>query len=164
MAAPSTPSWLLAASRRRAGYGHLRVSDAERAEVADTLSKHYGDGRLDQSEFEARMDLAMQAKTYADLNGLFDDLPQTEPSGPPGGPPGTGGALRPEYPPGPVQRQHRRHPLLVGGLIVILAIAIGHALTWPFGPWIWFGFGPWLWIVLAVVLAVHVTRRRRGRL
>jgi hypothetical protein len=163
MSAPSTPSWLLAASRRRAGYGHLRVSDAERAEVADLLSKHYGDGRLDQSEFEARMDLAMHAKTYADLDGLFNDLPQAEPSGPPGGPPGTGGALRQEYPRGPVSRRHRNHPLLVGGLIVILAIAIGHALTWPFGPWIWFGFGPWLWIVLAVVLVVYVTRRRRGR-
>jgi hypothetical protein len=162
MAASSTPSWLLAASRRRAGYGHLRVSDAERAEVADLLSKHYGDGRLDQPEFEARMDLAMRAKTYADLNGLFDDLPQTESSGPPGGPPGAGGALRHEYARGPLQRQHRHHPLLVAGIVVILALTIGHALTWPFGPWIWFGFGPWLWIALVVALVVYVTRRRRG--
>lgn len=162
MSAPSTPSWLLAASRRRAGYGHLRVSDAERAEVADLLSKHYGDGRLNQSEFEARMELAMHAKTYADLDGLFDDLPQTEPSGPPGAPPASGSALRREYPRGPVPRQHRRHILLLAGLIVVLAVVAGHALTWPIGGWFWFGFGPWLWIVLAVLI-VYLARRRHGR-
>ncbi len=163
MSAPSTPSWLLAASRRRAGYGHLRVSDAERAEVADLLSKHYGDGRLDQAEFEARMDLAMRAKTYADLNGLFDDLPQTETSGTAGGPPGAGGALRREHPLSPAPRQHRHHPLLVIGLVVVAAIAVGHALTWPFGLWGWFGFGfgPWLWIVALILVGVYVARRRR---
>ena len=54
----------------------MRVSDAERAEVADRLSKHYGDGRLDQAEFNERLDRAMNAKTQADLNGLTDDLPE----------------------------------------------------------------------------------------
>jgi hypothetical protein len=155
MSAPSTPSWLLAASRRRAGYGNLRVSDAERAEVADLLSKHYGDGRLDQAEFEQRMDLAMHAKTYADLNGLFDDLPQTQTQGPPA-PPGTG--------PGQLSRQHHVHPnrgLLLIGLIVVVAVVAGHGVAWPFTPWLW--FGPWLWIALLVVVAVYVTRHRHGR-
>ena len=32
----------------------LRASDAERNEVADKLSRHYADGRLDQIEFKAR--------------------------------------------------------------------------------------------------------------
>jgi hypothetical protein len=161
MSAPSTPSWMLSASRRRAGYGNLRVSDAERAEVADQLSKHYGDGRLDKSEFEARMDLAMHAKTYADLSGLFDDLPQTEPSGPPDGPPGAGRALRHDPLRGPAQHQHRHHPALVVALIVVIAVIAGHALTW--GPWGWFGFafGPWLWVALVVLAIVYVARRRR---
>jgi hypothetical protein len=39
------------------------------------LSKHYQDGRLDQSEFNERLDRAMNAKTRADFTGLFADLP-----------------------------------------------------------------------------------------
>ena len=53
----------------------LRVSDAERNEVADKLSRHFADGRLDEVEFKERLDAAMSAKTQADLAGLFDDLP-----------------------------------------------------------------------------------------
>jgi hypothetical protein len=51
------------------------VSDAERSEMADTLSKHYADGRLDDPEFKMRLDRAMAAKTRADLDGLLVDLP-----------------------------------------------------------------------------------------
>ena len=72
-----SPAWLLAAGRRRSSYADLRVSDAERTEVADLLSQHYGDGRLDQAEFDQRLDQAMQARTYRDLSGLFADLPPT---------------------------------------------------------------------------------------
>jgi hypothetical protein len=57
----------------------MRVGDAERAAVTDTLAKHFSDGRLDQAEFEARMDKAMRAKTVADLAGLMDDLPDGRP-------------------------------------------------------------------------------------
>lgn len=63
----------------------LRASDAERNEVADKLSRHYADGRLDQAEFKARLDRALAATTRGDLDGLFDDLPRlvTEPPPPP---------------------------------------------------------------------------------
>ena len=61
--------------RMTAPDGTLRVSDAERNEVADKLSAHFADGRLDESEFKERLDAAMGAKTQADLSGLFDDLP-----------------------------------------------------------------------------------------
>ena len=63
----------------------LRVSDAERNAVADKLSRHYADGRLDEAEFKERLDAAMSAKTQGDLAGLFDDLPPlaTEPPPPP---------------------------------------------------------------------------------
>ena len=53
----------------------LRVSDAERNAVADKLSTHFADGRLDEAEFKERLDAAMAAKTQGDLSGLFDDLP-----------------------------------------------------------------------------------------
>ena len=78
-------------SHRRLAYGsgwvtdpHLRVSDAERNEVAERLSRHFADGRLDQTEFTARLDRATGAITRGDLDGLFDDLPRLadEPSPP----------------------------------------------------------------------------------
>jgi len=54
---------------------NMRVSDAERAQVADRLARHFADGRLDQVEFDERVSRAMAAKTVGDLRGLFDDLP-----------------------------------------------------------------------------------------
>src|SRR5487761_1380766 len=60
---------------------HLRVSDAERNEVAERLATHYSDGRLDQAEFDERVGRAMAAKTRGDLDGLFDDLPDPGPTG-----------------------------------------------------------------------------------
>ncbi len=61
----------------------LRASDAERSEVADKLSRHFADGRLDQAEFKQRLDRAMGATTRGDLQGLFDDLPRLETEPPP---------------------------------------------------------------------------------
>ena len=54
----------------------MRASDDERNAVADKLSRHYAEGRLDEVEFKNRLDTAMSATTRGDLNGLFDDLPR----------------------------------------------------------------------------------------
>ena len=54
----------------------LRASDDERNAVADRLSRHYAEGRLDEAEFKTRLDTAMSATTRGDLNGLFHDLPK----------------------------------------------------------------------------------------
>ncbi len=61
----------------------ILASDAERTEVADRLSRHFADGRLDQGEFKARLDRAMGATTRGDLDGLFDDLPPVRDGDPP---------------------------------------------------------------------------------
>ena len=78
--------YLLPGSYRTGWSEHpdLRVSDAERNDVAERLSHHFADGRLDQVEFSARLDRATGAKTRRDLDGLFDDLPRLadEPSPP----------------------------------------------------------------------------------
>jgi hypothetical protein len=60
----------------------LRVSDAERTEVAERLGHHYSDGRLNQDEFNERVERAMGAKTQSDLTGLFDDLPSLDAAAP----------------------------------------------------------------------------------
>ena len=99
----------------------MRVSHEDRTEVADRLSKHYGDGRLDEDEFNERLDRAMKAKTQADLHGLFADLPDQ---------PSTV-ATNEEVKPMP----HRRSLLpriLLFVLLFIVASALWHALTPPF--------------------------------
>jgi hypothetical protein len=146
MTAQSSPAWLYAATRRRSSYSAIRISDAERSEAADLLSKHYGDGRLDEAEFQQRLDQVMRAKTYADLDGLFDDLPRTE-------------AAAGEAPRMPVPRRHDHHHagglFLVVACVVAAAIVAGHAM-------VWFG-GVWLWLALiAVTLFLVESRRRRS--
>jgi hypothetical protein len=54
---------------------HLRVSDAERQQVVDALSRHTGEGRLSIDEFEDRSTQALAARTRADLGGVLADLP-----------------------------------------------------------------------------------------
>jgi hypothetical protein len=56
----------------------MRVGDAERTAIADRLARHFVDGRLDEAEFDERLDRAMRATTMADLTGLLSDLPDPE--------------------------------------------------------------------------------------
>jgi Domain of unknown function (DUF1707) len=164
MPAPYNPPWGRGSSGQRSTPDpNIRVSHAERTEVADRLSKHYGDGRLDEEEFNERLDQAMKAKTRADLNGLFDDLPDSEaPSRQQAAPPAP-----------PMVRPPRRHsqlPRIVFlAFVAIVAIMVGQALAGPLfafplhvGGWPW-GWGfhiPWLLIGLVVFLWYRFARRR----
>jgi Flp pilus assembly protein TadB len=139
MSAPYSPLWM-----RRGSYAHrdLRVSDAERAEVADRLSKHYSDGRLDQAEFDERVDQAMRAKTQSDLSGLFDDLPSPEESEP--------AQTSKTYRVAPRRRDerpHRHHHILFLALMVVVAFALAHALVQLYVPWLLIGVFAVLWLV-----------------
>jgi len=129
----------------------MRVSHADRTEVADRLSRHYADGRLDEDEFNERLDRAMKAKTQADLHGLFADLPDQ---------PSTV-ATKEEVKPMP----HRRSLLpriLLFVLLFIVASALWHALTSPF-----FFLGglyvPWLLIAVIAFLVWRSGAWRRRR-
>lgn len=53
----------------------LRVGDDERERGARAIAEHYAAGRLDAREFEERTALAYAARTTADLDALFPDLP-----------------------------------------------------------------------------------------
>jgi hypothetical protein len=141
--------------RPRAAYGNpsMRISDAERAEVSDRLSQHYGEGRLDEAEFGKRLDQAMHAVTQSDLDGLFDDLPDGAAghAGPAGG-----GQTRSPEPVGADCRSRRpasRLPGLV--LLIVLAAIVGNALTHLFIPWILIA------AVVGVVLLRSTGRRHR---
>ena len=53
----------------------LRISDADRHEVAEVLRTAAGEGRIDLEELEERLEAAYGAKTYGELVPLTVDLP-----------------------------------------------------------------------------------------
>src|SRR6201995_4624107 len=138
-----TPAWLLGQGQSQAD---LRVSDADRQSVADQLSQHFADGRLDQAEVDERLSQAMNAKTYRDLDGLLTDLPATATGGGPGLPP-AGGTVTGRAT-GSVPQRRIMRPL---GFIA-LSIA-SHAVAWAFGGWVW--------IALIVLIVMAFAKRSR---
>jgi Domain of unknown function (DUF1707) len=123
---------------------HIRVSDAERTEVADRLAAHFGEGRLNQAEFDERVAQAMNATTRGDLRGLFDDLPEPEPEGTPGTP------VRGQHSPAHPLRPYA-NPFVLVLLVVVIAAAgtAGEAV---------FGHVPGLktWLTVGVITAIVV--------
>jgi hypothetical protein len=124
-----------------------RVSDAERNEVADKLSTHFADGRLDQGEFKERLDAAMGAKTRGDLSGLFDDLPQL--------PTDRSKAVKADE--AHLRRRRRSVPVLAAIMIVaLIGLAAVPPVHWFHVPWLLIGIvGAFFWFRLAA-------RRRHG--
>lgn len=114
----------------------LRASDDERNAVADRLSRHYAEGRLDEAEFKNRLDVAMSAITRGDLHGLFHDLPRLPP---------------PPAPP-PTRRQRTLPWLFLLAFVALVAVA-----TVPFPP---LSHVPW--ILFALVGFILWRRAARG--
>jgi hypothetical protein len=144
MPTQANPPWTASGIRRRIGYPQpdLRVSDAERSDVADRLGRHYAEGRLDQAEFNERVDQAMSAKTQSDLSGLFDDLPVTEAE--------VTSAGAPDVPP----RVHRNHRALFLLLIIAITAIAGQAIMRPYISVLWIG-------VIGAIVVLALTRGTR---
>jgi hypothetical protein len=107
------PAYPMGRRDAQPGDATMRASDEERNAVADALSRHFAEGRLDQAEFKTRLDTAMAATTRGDLGGLFYDLPRL-----------------PSEPPPPVPRRRR----IVPALVVIAFLALLAGATIPFYP------------------------------
>ncbi len=58
--------------------GSLRAADADRDRVAGILGTAYSEGRLSKQEYDARLDSALSARTYADLDHVLTDLPAVQ--------------------------------------------------------------------------------------
>jgi len=121
-------------SRRVDARPDLRVGTAERSGVADALSQHYAEGRLDNLEFNERTEQAMTAKTRADLSTLLSDLP--------------GHAASSSAPTG--RRWHPRPSSVT--VLVLLAVLAVWAASLPHAFWL-----------LAVVIVWVAWRRHGGR-
>ena len=48
--------------------GKMRAADADRDRVAGFLNTAYTEGRLSKDEYDSRLDSALSARTYADLD------------------------------------------------------------------------------------------------
>ena len=55
--------------------GKMRAADADRDRVVERLNMAYGEGRLSKDEYDGRLENALSARTYADLDPLVTDLP-----------------------------------------------------------------------------------------
>ncbi|HEX3980741.1 MAG TPA: DUF1707 domain-containing protein [Acidimicrobiales bacterium] len=129
---------------RRYGYPSdtdLRASDTERNEVADRLSRHFAEGRLDQTEFKNRLDTAMSATTRGELGGLFHDLPRL-----------------PAEPLPPPPRHRQVLPFL--GVIAVVFIVAG--ATASVNGWYFFRI-PWLLIAVVAFFLWHRAGRHSYR-
>jgi hypothetical protein len=153
---------LLAMERR----GDMRAGDVDREAVAERLRAALSEGRLDLPEYDERVQRAYAAKTYADLDGLLDDLPGTVPAAKAGlAPTGPAEPVAPGAAPAAPARMstHTRHWLLatwssylsvVGvttAIWLISSIGSGHLnYFWP----IWVA-GPWgIFLLLSTIRAM----------
>jgi hypothetical protein len=55
--------------------GKMRAGDADRDRVVERLNIAYSEGRLSKDEHDGRLENALSARTYADLDQLVTDLP-----------------------------------------------------------------------------------------
>jgi hypothetical protein len=67
----------------------LRVSDADREQVAEVLREAAGQGRITLDELDTRLESTHNAKTYADLVPITKDLPAGNTTSPSLSPPNT---------------------------------------------------------------------------
>jgi hypothetical protein len=106
----------------------LRVGTAERDAVAKILRREHVAGKLDDTEFDERLERCLSAKTYRELDDLLADLPIEELNS--GGTPW-------QFPPWPLLLALP----LIGGAIVA---SHGHAV-WLLVPLFWLGAWRFLW-------------------
>jgi hypothetical protein len=55
----------------------MRAADADRDRAVEVLKLAYSEGRLSKDEYDGRVEHALSARTYADLDQIVTDLPAT---------------------------------------------------------------------------------------
>ena len=55
--------------------GKMRASDSDRDRVVEVLNVAFSEGRLSKDEYDGRLENALSACTYADLDPIVTDLP-----------------------------------------------------------------------------------------
>lgn len=139
----------------------LRISNADRDKAIAQLQAALDEGRIDLAEFDERAKTAYEAKTNAELDLIFDDLPGGRPKESELAPvEPVEGAVEPD------RRPHRhnwihetpalRALVLVGGICTLIWLA-GAVSSGEFG-----NFWP-VWPIMGLSIATFVQLVNRGR-
>lgn len=96
-----------------------RIGDAERDVATARLSDHFAAGRLDHEEYDERLDAIWSARTTADLDQVFWDLP----------------VVSTPRPAPPVARPRGRDWRIPMWMLVVGAVLLVAALDVPW--WVW---------------------------
>jgi DUF1707 SHOCT-like domain len=121
----------------------MRVSDEDRRRVVEELRRHCAAGRIDVDEFSARIERALSASTFEELDLVRSDLPMlriAEPSGR-GQRPGGAGASRVPAPRTPDRDQKGRSAspstrltaaatALITVVVVLTAVIVALVAEW----------------------------------
>lgn len=103
-----------------------RIGDAERDVAAARLGDHFAAGRLDHEEYDERLDAVWSARTHADLDQVFWDMPVVS-------------TPRPVVPLAPPARpRDTRFPVWMIAVGAIIFIAVVDA------PW-------WAWLIVLIL-------------
>lgn len=114
-----------------------RIGDAERDVATARLADHFAAGRLDHEEYDERLDAIWSARTRADLDQVFWDMP----------------ALAAPRPAPPAVRRRSRDWRIPVWMLVIGAVLLVAALDVPW----------WVWLIGLVVLLKRPWARGRRR-
>ena len=101
------------------GRGQMRAADEDRDRAVAFLTTAFTEGRLTKDEYDARVDAALNARTYSDLDMVVTDLPGARAISPYPPVRGTNGLAVGSLACGLGQ-------LIVGPLATIPAIVLGH--------------------------------------
>ncbi|WP_158299682.1 DUF1707 SHOCT-like domain-containing protein [Glycomyces paridis] len=142
-------------------HGRLRISNADRDKAIEQLQAALDEGRIDLAEFDDRTRSAYEAKTNAELDLIFDDLP--------GGRPKKGEVVQAEAEEESCEPARSGHGwgwvhetpalralVLVGGICTLIWLA-GSVSSGDFG-----NFWP-IWPIMGLSIATFVQLVNRGR-
>jgi len=148
-----------------------RIGDQEREAATEALTAHREAGRLDPEEFEDRQVAVAQARTWADIQPLFTDLPAPHPAGMPLAAPGVHALAQPRAE-APLAAPDEAQGFL-GGVVPDRYKTTVMALT-PFAALLLFFLTPgpgWLWFLAIPIMGIllygpegDAERKRRERL
>jgi hypothetical protein len=136
----------------------IRISDADREEVAARLREHFAEGRLSSDELDERISTVFAAKTYGDLRLVLTDLPGDEPL--------AGSVINPPHPgssaawTAPRYVAYRRRGPRLFPLMLLALIA---ALVIPGAGWLFLAFFQFLLVAGLIVVAAGLFAAGRFR-
>jgi hypothetical protein len=120
----------------------IRIGSAERDDAVAALAAHHSSGRLSVAELEERRGRAVAARTRAEIEALFDDLPAPHPDLSSAVSPRPPSVVNPEWPGGRAGTRASRVMDVIGVLSLLAGLPVAIVLTAAAGMW---------WTLLVVV-------------